>query len=77
MRVSTLQSLVWKVAKLEVERIEINTTDVSSNLQKIILFVKQYLSIHLIKLNVFVQNLPFQKVSGFVSVYTGPPYLVT
>ena len=41
------------------------------------LFVEQYLSIHLIKLNVSVQNLPFQKVSGFVSVYTGHPYLVT
>ena len=31
-----------------------------------VLFVKQYLSTHLIKFNVFAQNLPFQKVSGFV-----------
>ena len=41
------------------------------------LFIKQYLSTHLIKLNVFIQNLPFQKVRGFASVYTGHPYLLT
>ena len=39
--------------------------------------LKQYLSTHLIKLNVFAQNLPFQKGSGFVSVYADHLYLVT
>ena len=72
-----LLSLLWKVTKLEVERIEINTAEVSSNLQKMVLFVKQYLSTYLIKLNVFAQNLPFRRISGFVSVYTGHPYIVT
>ena len=42
-----------------------------------VLFVKQELSTYLTKLNVFVQNLPFQEVSGYVSVHTGHPYLVT
>ena len=42
-----------------------------------VLLVKQYLSITLIKLNVFVKNSPFQRISGFGSVYTGHPYLVT
>ena len=51
--------------------------DLSSNLLKMVLFVKQYLSTYLTKLNAFVQNSPFQRISGFISVYTDHPYQVT
>ena len=71
MRVSPLHSLLWKVTKLEVERMETNTAEVLSNLSKMVLSIKQYQSTHLIKLNAFVQNLPFQRISGIVSVYRG------